>query len=237
MMNKVILQAQNLLKTAGFDYAICGGFALDMFAGKELRSHGDFDILVFKEDMHRAVQFMINNGWLIFGRFMEEGRVITQHLFYKVDNISDSYWDDCKNIWAIKPDCLPDVLHKLDRLQGDIYTYQTRKWLVQNNIEFIELEFDTRESGDYVARENPRITRQLDKAILYREGIPCLAPEIILFYKSDKFSYENAYAKPRTETDFKEIMPMLSQESRKWLLEAIEATYPDGYGWLDGIID
>lgn len=46
-MNNIIQQAHNLFKTAGFDYAICGGYGIDMFAGKELRTHGDFDIVVF----------------------------------------------------------------------------------------------------------------------------------------------------------------------------------------------
>ncbi|MCL2398362.1 MAG: hypothetical protein FWC91_01295 [Defluviitaleaceae bacterium] len=233
-MNEVILQAHDLFKTAGFDYAVCGGFGIDMFAGKELRSHGDFDILVFKEDKHRAVQLMMDKGWPIYGRFMEEGKPATQYLFYKISNITDNFWDDCINMWTIKPNCLPEM-YKFDRLQGDIYSYKPHKWHVQN-FEFIELEFDTREGNDYVVRENPRITRPLDKAILYRDGIPYLAPEIILFYKSDKYSSESPYAKPRTESDFKAIMPILPEESKKWLLDAIDATYPDGYEWLDGLL-
>jgi len=232
-MNNVILQAHNLFKTAGFDYAICGGFALDMFAGRELRSHGDFDIMVFKEDKHRAVRFMMYKGWSVFGRFMEEGRPITQHLFYKIDDITNSYWNDCKNMWAIKPGGLPDVLHKLDRLPPEVYTYQSRKWLVQDNIEFIELEFDARDGNDYVLRENPRIIHALDKAILYHDDIPYLAPELILFFKSDQFSSEHPNVRPKTESDFKAIVPMLSEESKRWLLNAIDAAYPNGRGWLD----
>jgi len=234
-MNKVILQAHDLFKTAGFEYAICGGFALDMYAGRQLREHGDFDVLVFKEDKHRAVQFLMDKGWAVFGRFGEAGAV-WQFLFYKVDDIADAFWDDCENVWAIKPSCLPDVLQKIDRLQGEIYTYQSRKWLVEEDIEFIELAFDTKENSDYVAQESPRIARPLDKAILYCEDIPYLAPEIILFYKSDKYSSENAYAKPRTEIDFGAILPMLSEESKKWLLNAIDAAYPDGHGWLDNLL-
>jgi len=235
-MNTIILQAHNLFKAAGFTYAICGGFALDMFAGKEIREHGDFDILVFDEDKRRAAQFMLDNGWLLFGRFGEHGAV-WQFLFYKVDDIADSFWDDCPNFWAIKPNCLPQVLQKINRIQGEVYTYQTRKWLVENEIEFIELGFDKREGGEYVAQENPRVALPMDKAILYRDGIPYLAPEVILFYKSDKYSSESPYAKPRTEADFKAVMPMLPEESKKWLLEAIDAAYPDGHGWLDDLIE
>ena len=234
-MNNIITQTHNLFQSAGFDYAICGGFALDMFADKEIREHGDFDILVFAEDKNRAIQFLMDKGWLIFGRFMESGSV-WQYLFYKVNDISNRFWNECKNFWAIKPDCLPNVLQKISRLQGEVYTYQTRKWLVQDNIEFIELAFDTKEGGEYIVRENPRITRPLNKAILHYSGIPYLAPEIILFYKSDKYSSESAYAKPRTEADFKAIMPLLPEESKAWLLSAINATYPGGHKWLDGLL-
>jgi len=234
-MNKVILQMNELFKTAGFDYAVCGGFAIDMHVGKELREHGDFDIMVFKEDKYQAIQFLMLNGWDVFGRFMENGAV-WQFLFYKVEDITADFWENCANFWAVKRESLPNVLQKIDRLQGEVYTYQSRKWHVQDEIEFIELEFDTREKDEYVARANPRIAYPLDKAILKRDGIPYLAPEVILFYKSDRYSSENAYAKPRTEADFKAILPNLTAESKKWLLDAIETTYPDGYDWLEGLL-
>jgi len=233
-MNKVILQAHDLFKTADFDYAICGGFALDMFAGKEIREHGDFDILVFKEDKRRAIQFLLDKGWTVFGRFMEAGSV-WQFLFYKIEDITDSFWDDCENVWAIKPGRLLDVLQKIDRLQGEVYTYKSRKWLVEDDIEFIELAFDAREGGDYVVQKTPRIALSLDKAILHCEDIPYLAPEVILFYKSDKYSSESAYAKPRTEADFKAIMTLISEESKKWLFDAINTAYPAGYDWLTSL--
>jgi len=233
-MHRLIYKAHNLFKNSGFDYAICGGFALDMFAGKEIREHGDFDILVFGEDKRHTMQFLLDNGWLAFGRFGENGAV-WQFLFYKVNDITDSFWDDCTNFWVIKPDCLPQVLQKIDRIQGEVYTYQARKWHVQDDIEFIELAFDKKEGSEYVARENPRIARSMDKAILYRDGIPYLAPEIILFYKTDRYSSENAYAKPRTAADFQAIMPILPEESKAWLLDAIKTAYPDGTPWLEGM--
>ena len=233
-MNEVILQAHDLFKAAGFDYAICGGFGIEMYVGRELRTHGDFDIAVFQEDKQKAVQFLLDNNWPVYGRFMEKGPV-WQYLFYKINDITDSFWGDCRNIWAVKPDCVPEM-YKLDRLQPAVYSYkQPSEWLVKN-LDFIEIAFDVRGDSDYVAQENPRITRPLDKAILYRDGIPYLAPEIILFYKSGKYSSENPYAKPRTEIDFKAIMPVLPEDSKKWLLNAIDVAYPDGYGWLDGLL-
>jgi len=234
-MDKLILQAQEIFKDCGFDYAICGGFGLDMFANKEIREHGDFDILVFDEDKRHAAQFMLDNGWLLFGRFGEHGAV-WQFLFYKVDDITDSFWDDCPNFWAIRPNCLSQVLQKINRIQGGVYTYQTRKWLVENELEFIELGFDKREGGEYVAKENPRVSLPMDKAILCRDGIPYLAPEVTLFYKSGKDSMESAYAKPRTIADFKAVMPLLSREQKDWLTNAIKTAHGNETPWLDGLM-
>jgi len=238
-MNNIIQQGHNFFKTAGFDYAVCGGYGFDMFAGKELRTHGDFDIVVYKEDKQQVVNFMVDNGWTVYGRFMEEGRLITLQLFYKIEDITDIYWNDCKNMWAVKDGCLPQVLRKVDRVQGDmgdVYTYQTRKWLVQDEIEFIEFEFDAKMNDDFVVQESPLITRPLDKAILYRDGIPYLAPEIILFYKTDKFSSEHPNVRPKTEADFKAIMPLLSDESKAWLMDSIKIAYPEGHAWLDWLL-
>jgi len=233
-MHDVIKQAHELFKSAGFDYAICGGFGIEMFAGCELRTHGDFDVLMYKEDKRRAVQFMMDNGWPIYGRFGEVGPV-WQFLFYKVEDINDAFWDDCNNYWAVKPNTTPEMF-RLERMQPLVYSYkQPTEWLVKE-LDFVELAFDTREGDEYVARDNPRVARALDKAILHRDGIPYLAPEIILFYKSDKYSSTSPYAKPRTETDFKATLPLLPDESKQWLLDAIKKTYPDGYAWLDGLI-
>jgi len=233
-MHNVILQAHELFKKAGFDYAICGGFGLEMHAGKELRTHGDFDIAVFIEDRQKAVQFLLDNDWPVYGRFGEVGP-IWQYLFYKISDITDSFWGELPNVWSVRHGGSPEMF-KLERLQPEVYSYkQPEEWLVKE-LDFIELAFDTREGSEYVVRKNPRVTRSLDKAIMYRDNIPYLAPEIILFYKSDKYSSTNPYAKPRTEIDFKAIMPMLSDESKQWLLDAITETYPDGHEWLNGLI-
>ena len=233
-MQNVIYEAHELFKNTGFDYAICGGFAFDMYTGRTLRTHGDFDITVFKEDKHQAVNLLMGMGWQVYGRFMETGKPATNVLFYKVEDIAHSYWDDCINFWAIKPNCFPEM-YKLPRLGGEVYSYKAGKFLVEN-LEFIELEVDTRENGEYVARDNPRIALPMEKAILYREGIPYLAPEVVLFYKSDRFSFETPSVRPKTLQDFETILPMLPAESKVWLQEAITKAYPDGCPWLEGII-
>ncbi|MDR2572659.1 MAG: hypothetical protein LBD23_20525 [Oscillospiraceae bacterium] len=233
-MNKLITQAKDFFKTAGIDYAVCGGFAFDMFAGKELRPHGDFDIMVFKEDKQHVVNYMIDSGWTVYGRFMEEGKPATLYLFYKIEDIKHSFWDDCKNLWAIKPGCSMEM-YKLDRMKDEVYSYISGRFRL-NNLDFIEFEIDEREGDDFILQKKPRVTRSMEKAIIYCDGIPYLAPEVVLFYKSDEFSSKHPFMKPKTENDFKTVMPMLPKESKEWLLGAIDTAYPTGYTWLDGLL-
>jgi hypothetical protein len=48
--NPLITEANSLLQKGGFDYAFCGGFALELFLNKSIRKHGDVDVSVFWRD-------------------------------------------------------------------------------------------------------------------------------------------------------------------------------------------
>ena len=74
-MFELISECNNLLKNRGFTYAICGGWALELFMNKRTRSHGDIDTILFNEDRMTIVEFMINEGWNIY-----------EHKFDWIDN-------------------------------------------------------------------------------------------------------------------------------------------------------
>jgi len=238
-MSNIIEEVKSLFKSTDFAFVVCGGFALDLFAGRQLREHGDFDILVFEKDRYRLLQFLANKGWLSFGRF-EDDIHIWHYLFYRVDNIKDNFWNDCKIFWVIKPDCLSNVLLRINRLKRhkpEVYTYNSREWLMQNELEYIELAFGKREGNVFVVRENPRVTRRMDKAVLHYGGISYLAPEVVLFNKSDRYSSEKSYLKHKTKASFEAIIPLLPRESQIWLSEAIDMAYPEGSPWLKGVFE
>jgi len=236
-MNNVIKEANELFKTAGFDYNICGGFAFDIHAQKELRTHGDLDIAVFEENKIEAVKFLFDNGWSIFGRFMEDNKMATQMLFYKVDNPDDEQWITCKNFWAIKPTAYLEM-YELTRHAGT-YSYKlsenTQNTYVQN-FDFIEIEVDSRKNDEYIVRNEKFISRKMEKAILYKEGIPYLAPEIILFLKADRKSMQSPSTRGKTKADFEAIVPILADEQKSWLKDSLSTAYPDGYAWLEGLV-
>ena len=54
----LVSQANELLKAGGFEYAVGGGQAIDLFLGYESRTHGDIDIIAFWKDRDMIIQFM-----------------------------------------------------------------------------------------------------------------------------------------------------------------------------------
>ena len=73
------------------------------------------------------------------------------------------------------------------------------------------------------------MTRSLDKAILFADGVPYMAPELVLFLKSKPVYFTHEFHKEKTPKDFAEVMPHLPDESRVWLEEAFAVAYPYGH--------
>ena len=59
------------------------------------------------------------------------------------------------------------------------------------------------------------------------DGIPYLAPEIVLFVKAK-------HARPKDVADRDNVVPTLDARARQWLLDAIELLHP-GHDWLRAI--
>ena len=89
------------------------------------------------------------------------------------------------------------------------------------SLEFLLNDCD---DSDWVYRRDPRIRRGLDAAILWRNDIPYLAPEIVLLYKSPT-------PRPTDEADFRAVAAALSSEQRAWLSRAI-AISNSAHHWL-----
>lgn len=65
-MNPIVRKAHRLLESGGFAYAICGGFALDLFLGRQTRLYGDIDLSVSEDDKEKIISHMIKHGWTIY---------------------------------------------------------------------------------------------------------------------------------------------------------------------------
>ena len=92
-----------------------------------------------------------------------------------------------------------------------------------------EFLLNERDDTAWVYRRDPGIRRDRDLAILVRDTISFLAPEIVLLYKSKR-------PRPTDEADFRVALPALTTEQREWLRLAITRS-TSSHPWLDDLED
>ncbi len=92
--------------------------------------------------------------------------------------------------------------------------------------DFLEVLLNETDGVRFLFRRDRSITLELERAILRSpSGLPLLAPEIVLLYKSGSIAFEENAA------DFHTALPALDAERRVWLRAALEKTAP-GHPWL-----
>jgi hypothetical protein len=80
--------------------------------------------------------------------------------------------------------------------------------------------------GDrWVYRRDPAVSRLLDDLGAHRDGIPFLAPEVVLLYKSKSPTATD-------EGDFDAVAPHLAEPARSWLRDALRTCAPR-HAWLE----
>ncbi len=65
-MTSLIKQADELLKNNGFEYAFCGGWAIDMFIRAKTRKHSDIDVMAYWSERDKIIQHMQSLGFLVY---------------------------------------------------------------------------------------------------------------------------------------------------------------------------
>ena len=231
-MIKIISECNDFMKGCGFTYAICGGYALELFYGKKLRAHGDIDVTVFEEDRANSVEYVLNKGWNVY-----------EHKFDWVDNKKANSWlrsisnpndkklEKLHVVWVMKPGCtLIDIKPKSG--ENNIYNYEITND-EQLYFDFFEINFNKRENGNFVFdsfnSQGQYITRELEKTVLCTDdGIPYLAPEVNLFMNSHPAYLKSDYHRAKNILDFDAIASVLPKERRERLINALETVYPDG---------
>lgn len=58
------MQSNDLLKSGNFEYAFCGGQAIDIFLGYESRIHGDIDVCAYWSERDKIILYAVTR---IFG--------------------------------------------------------------------------------------------------------------------------------------------------------------------------
>ncbi len=216
MLPAMITQATKLLADLPLHYAVCGGYAIDLFLNRKSRPHYDLDISVWQKDRNSLIRCMQAKGWTLYEacgndlvhliRDPEEQKLLKRNLFciypgnryFKLQPSGEAGFFLC------------EMEHK-----------------EQTELNYIEFLFDQTNCSDFLYARNPEIKRKLSQAILQRGGVPYLAPELILLYKSSDPGREGY------QQDYETVLPLMSEEQQQWLHFALKKMYPQGHIWLN----
>jgi hypothetical protein len=78
----------------------------------------------------------------------------------------------------------------------------------------------------WVCRRDPSLRRPVADAIEHtRDGIPYLAPEIVLLFKAK-------HVREKDQADLARALPLLEPERRRWLAAALRTVHPD-HAWIE----
>jgi hypothetical protein len=215
-MNSLITEANHLLKKGLFDYSFCGGYAIELFLCKEIRRHGDIDISAYRSERDKIILFMQSLNWNVHEMC---GNGITHH-------ITDiNYQIKAKrNIFCFKDNCELISLTPLDEPDMFHLDFDGRG---QTKLNFIEFLFNDKTEEDFIYARNKHITLPLDKAVLYNDDIPYLAPELVLLYKSTDIEREGY------QLDYDCVIEKMNNEQRDWLKNALSIMNPEGHLWIN----
>jgi len=240
-MHELIEECNDFLKDCGFPYAFCGGYALELFLNRTLRTHSDVDISIFEEDKAKIIEFMLSRGWNVYEHKADwiDNKKANAYL-RAILSADDSKIPGLFSVWAVKPAC---SCFKIEpRLEVEnTYNYEILNG-VQLKFDFLEIIFNKQKGGMFVfdsfTSQGKNITRALDKAVLRTGGgIPYLAPEVKLFIISNPVYLMSDYHKVKNRIDFDSTAPSLPEESREWLINALETAYPGGLERIERLKD
>ncbi len=205
------------LRGTGVDCAICGGGAIDLFAGRKTRPHKDVDVSADWADRDRIIRFLLADGWDVYEpcgtEWLHRIRDTGEQMRVK------------SNIWCVREG---NPRYAFTEKEKDMYAVDFDD-SEQMDLDFIEFLFNRRKDGHFLYARNPAISRAWEDAVLTFDGIPYLAPEIVLLYKS------TASGNPEYQRDFDTALPLMAREQRAWLKSALCTAYPEGHRWAERV--
>lgn len=213
-MEQRLSNATEFLRDAPFTWAVCGGYALDLFHGHAHRSHGDVDICTFERDRNAILQFMLQRGWVVY-EFRGQGKV------RPLDAASIS--EAGRNLMCLKPGC---ELVRFYPCEDEGLLYHEFLHEETSQFDYIEFLFNQSDETHFVFDSARAVVRDISRTILQRDSIPYLAPEIVLLYKASQPDMS------KNIFDFEKTFPRLTAEQQCWFAHSLGKLYPDGHPWL-----
>ena len=214
-MNHLLLECNNLLKHGGFDYAFCGGLAIELFLDKTVREHGDIDISAYWGERDKIILFMQSLGWEVYELC---GGGMAHHITNVVHQMRIK-----RNIFCMTDACDMVSLTPSDKPDMFLVDFDSKG---QEKLAFIEFLFNDKSDNSFLYARNHDVSLALSQAILSRRGIKYLAPEIVLLYKSTDTVREGY------QLDYDLAMERMSPEQKEWLMAALKTMSPAGHKWI-----
>jgi hypothetical protein len=191
---------------------VSGGWAIDIHLNRVTRERCDLDISVPFSDRLKCIEFFLAKGWRIEGKLAGG--------FKTIHKVSD-YQDDIRYFWSF-PEGVDFVSEYIDENGNRRIAYHRA---IQRKLDYIEVFFDLIEDNHFVFRRDPRVKRDENKAILERDGVRYLAPELALLFKSNNLSEKNSL-------DFNAVADSLAGDALAWLIETLSLVYNNSHPWL-----
>lgn len=212
-MNPLLQEVKKLLQGAEFSWAVCGGFALELFLDEEIRTHGDIDICVFESNRGMILRHMLERDWIVY-EFRGMG---------KVRPIRDAQASEPgRNLLCLKEGCELIRFYPCD--EQDQYHQFLHTGIRELN--YVEFLFNQVENGEFLFDPGKGIRKRLAEVVRFRNGIPYLTPEITLLYKASRWEEE------QNRQDFERVYHRMDPLQQNWLMCSLETLYPQGHPWI-----
>jgi hypothetical protein len=189
-------QISALMAAFSRTWALCGGWAVDAWLGRQTRHHDDVDIVVFEDDQFALFQHL--DGWQLIAHDPD------------VPDDTAEPWDGRRQLR------LPAHVHARrsgltplgDRLQPAAQDFG------------LDIQLAAREGSEWLMTREPEVSLGLKAAINTTGwGIPAAVPQVLMLYKALE-------VRPRDEIDFQALLPLVEPAPRAWLRDAIARLYP-----------
>jgi hypothetical protein len=188
-------------------WALCGGWAVDAWLGRQTREHGDADFAVF--DQRALFEYLVGDWELIAHD----------------PNVAG----DTVEPWNGRALAFPAHVH--GRRRGAQNEDPERLDDPAEQGFGLDIQVNERSGGDWIISREPRIALPLSKGIRHsRWGLPTVVPEILLLYKAGATPASGLdWLRRRDKLDLLALLPNLSAQQRDWLRDGIALV---GHPWL-----
>lgn len=191
---------------------VSGGWAIDIHLNRVTRERCDLDISVSHSDRLDAIDFFLGKDWQIEGKLFGG---------FKTLRSPSDYDENIHYFWSF-PRGAAFVSEFVDESGNRRIAYNRK---TQREMDYIEVFFDRIEDGQFIYRREPQLKRDVNQAILERDDIRYLAPELVLLFKSNSLIEKNLQ-------DFDTAISSLDGEAKSWLAASLLLLYGNSHIWL-----